>query len=237
MRKFILAAGLTGMLMFGTGCEKSDVPTTQVAVVDMSRLFEDTGQESVVRGEMQAQIAKYQGQMKPMIDAERKRITATAASRGKKLTSEETDKILAQSPAVQQLQGQAAQALNAYHQDLLNKFANTINPVIHKVATDRGLTLLIQLPNPSVVFWDPNTEITDDVLKAINQDTSIFAETPPGGSPSATAPAPGTEGAPGPSMESGPAANPPAGLEPTNPAPATQPSQGPAAPDQMTPAK
>ena len=37
------------MLMFGTGCEESRMcPPRKVAVVDMSRLFEDTGQESVV---------------------------------------------------------------------------------------------------------------------------------------------------------------------------------------------
>jgi Skp family chaperone for outer membrane proteins len=95
------------------------------------------------------------------------------------------------------LQRDAEEAQNAYQGDLqeaLGKVAQKFGGTAVKYAHDNGFTILLNVAQsqqalPTVLWWDPSTDITQAAINAYNVSSGVPAPPPPTPAPARRAPA------------------------------------------------
>jgi Skp family chaperone for outer membrane proteins len=95
------------------------------------------------------------------------------------------------------LQTDAEEAQNAYQSDLqeaYSKVAQKFGGTAVKYAHDNGFTILVNVGQsqqglPTVLWWDPTTDITQAAINAYNVSSGVAAPPPPTPAPARRAPA------------------------------------------------
>jgi Skp family chaperone for outer membrane proteins len=95
------------------------------------------------------------------------------------------------------LQADAEEAQNSYQSDLqeaYSKVAQKFGGTAVKYAHDNGFTILVNVGQsqqglPTVLWWDPTTDITQAAINAYNVSSGVAAPPPPTPAPARRAPA------------------------------------------------
>ncbi|MEE4186018.1 MAG: OmpH family outer membrane protein [Gammaproteobacteria bacterium] len=183
-----------------TGCGPQQGASAQVAIIDLSIVARETGQDVVIRqraeegiNELTNQLQQLAASLDQQLADEREKAgaapSAEDAARLQQLTAQARQQ-------VGQAQQQAQQQANDLEAELIEDFRQDLLPLAKQIAAERGLSLI--LSKDVFVFWvDEAVDITDAVVAAWQ------AQTP---APATAEPAAAVSPEPAPAPE--PAANP-----------------------------
>lgn len=178
-----------------TGCGPQQAAGGQVAIIDLSIVARETGQDVVIReraeegiNELTNQLQQLAAGLDQQLADEREKAgetpSAEDAARLQQLTTQARQQVSqAQQTAQQQANDLEAQLVEDFRQDLL--------PLAQKIAAERGLSLI--LSQDVFVFWvDDSVDITDAVVAAW-QAQAPAAAAEPAAAPAAPQPEPAAE--------------------------------------------
>lgn len=170
----LMAAALMGMMSV-VGCSQQAAQQAGsshggLAVVDLDVVAASTGRTQEInelllvrQNALNQDLEKLQTRLNQEIAEKKKEHADPPTDEQKALQAQwEKNKLALQLQARQQ----AAQALQAYRQELLIRFRNEIKPVAQEVAATRGLSVVIPKNEGFLLSVDPGVDITADVIKA-----------------------------------------------------------------------
>lgn len=182
----------------------------KVAVVDFERAVVESveGKKASEKfnATLQAKQADLEKRQKDIDDSTKKLQTGarTLSDTAKAELQKDIDK---KNTDLQRLNEDAQKELQTLRDELLRPIAERATAILNAMAAKEGYTLVVDISNPqtNVVFWNPKSDITAELIKQI--DASAPAAPAASGPPPATTPAPKA------------AAPPPNAVRPTTPAP------------------
>jgi len=156
----------------------------QVAVIDLGKVAQDTGQDIVIRDRAEAGIAEINNQLQQLAADLDEQLTTERDKIGVAPNEQEAarlQQLRAQArQQVNQAQMQAQQQANDLESQLVLEFREELMPLAEKIASDRGLKLI--LSKDIFIFWaDDAIDITADVVAAWQAQVPELEVTAPDG--------------------------------------------------------
>jgi outer membrane protein len=96
---------------------------------------------------------------------------------------------------LQRLNEDAKKELQALRDELLRPIAEKATALMNALAEERGYTLVVDISNPqtNIAFWNPNYDVTGELIKRIDAAPPAASEAPKQAAPAAGATRPATQ--------------------------------------------
>jgi outer membrane protein len=180
------AAALVGTLVWWspTGQAQGLAPS-RVGYVDLQRVLARSQAGAAARD----QLEKERGSMQKQVDGTRTEIQKMQEELEKKgqLLSPESrrekqEALERKVRDARRLMDDLQKELQKKEQDLTVKVLNDISGVVAQVGKERGFTVIVEKRGAAVIWGAPESDITDDIIKAANNSApaSAPAAKPPG---------------------------------------------------------
>jgi outer membrane protein len=173
------AAALVGTLVWWspTGQAQGLAPS-RVGFVDLQRVLARSQAGAAARD----QLEKERGTMQKQVDGTRNEITKMQEELEKKgqLLSPESrrekqEALERKVRDARRLMDDLQKELQKKEQDLTVKVLNDISGVVAQVGKERGFTVIVEKRGAAVIWGAPESDITDDIIKAANNSAPASA--------------------------------------------------------------
>lgn len=199
---FTLAAfGLSSLLVHAQ-------PAPKILVVDLAKLYDShykteehvaklTGDEKKASGELEKLNAEGNTlveQYKELIEqAKNPALTGEARTKAEAESQKKLEQIQAKQNEVGTFRNNATRSIQQRLKTFMSLMLDEIGKIATEIAKKKGATLLIDKSGPSaigvsnIIYFDPAYDITDEVMKEINQDRPASPVTAPSAAPASSA--------------------------------------------------
>jgi Skp family chaperone for outer membrane proteins len=194
MKRFvavICAGALAAIGAFAfNGCQKNDAAETsgnnsRIAVVDLDKVATDLGWMNDLKGNLD----ELNKQLTTQLDHAKQQYVAQIQSKKLEFAPHDSDKLTAEQQQILQGMQQIAQQLlerlqqaggtefNNYRQQSILQYREAIRPIVQQVAEDKRLWYVSER-NASVLYYDPDADVTDSVIDAARAHPPILTSVP-----------------------------------------------------------
>ncbi len=199
---FTLAAfGLSSLLVHAQ-------PAPKILVVDLAKLYDShykteehvaklTGDEKKASEELEKLNAEGNTlveQYKELIEqAKNPALTGEARTKAEAESQKKLEQIQAKQNEVGTFRNNATRSIQQRLKTFMSLMLDEIGKIATEIAKKKGATLLIDKSGPSaigvsnIIYFDPAYDITDEVMKEINQDRPASPVTAPSAAPASSA--------------------------------------------------
>jgi outer membrane protein len=172
MKQRYLPRGLSTSLLaiftlFSFAVNAQEFPTTRVAVVSVEKVFGESNMAKATQKKLELEFAKRQNELR---DSMQKIKTAAEKLDRDAAVMSEADRIRKQRELadqdreLQRKQREFTEDLNQRNFEERAKIAEKANVILRQIAEQRKIDLIVQ----DAAYVSPKVDITDDVIKALN---------------------------------------------------------------------
>jgi len=183
------AFAATGAMVF-SGCQKTDSADAggsnpRVGVVDLDKVATDLGWMNDMKGSLDELHKEFATEL----DHAKQQYIAQIQSEKLQLAPHDSDKLTPEQQQIIQGMQQVAQQLldklqqaavnldSNYRQQSILQYRQALSPIVQQVAEDKRLWYISER-NASVLYYDPDADVTDSVIDAARAHPPILTSVP-----------------------------------------------------------
>lgn len=156
------------MIAILTGCDRLGGNTA--AVIDLTAISKATGQDEVVKSQMEKATIELNAQLSEAAAQLEKQLADKKEEYGESATQEQNKELqkfaLSAGQQLKQNQAMAQQQAQQYQRGLLLTWRDQIQPVVEEVARKHNAKVVL-VSNPALMWFDESVDITGEVIAAL----------------------------------------------------------------------
>jgi len=141
------------------------------AVIDNSRVFDESNQGRAANQQIQANVDSWQQQLQTL-QTEIQTLMTQRQQQGSVMTpaalAELNDQIQEKQLDLQRRREDAQRQATAIQSQVLADLEGILSPVVSQLATELGYTAVLNSQTPGLLHFDPAIDITDELIARLN---------------------------------------------------------------------
>ncbi len=164
-----------------TGCENFTPPQSTV-VIDINAVANATGQAAIIKKQIEiankdltSQLETISSKLNEQLENEKEKVSKKPTNNDKQNMQQLT---LQANQKMQQAKMLASQKSQQYQATLIQQLRKSVMPIAKKIASDRNADIVTIVDN-SMIWFNPEVDITDEVIAEIRAQRAIQMEQQP----------------------------------------------------------
>jgi outer membrane protein len=152
----------------------------KIAYINPPRIFQESvdGKAALSRVNTLTQKKQAEGQAKQKaLQDNQQKLQASGGVMSDAARSQLEKEIERQTTDIQRFQQDAQSEIQELQNEVQNDFVKKVTPILHQIATEKGLQLLFNAPEAGFAWTDPGLDLTTEVIKKLDA-TAKPAATP-----------------------------------------------------------
>jgi len=169
MSKTLTSLIFTISLLGLSGCDKFQASPSSV-VLDLDAIAQATGQAATIQQQIESANQELNTQLATISTKLNEQLIVEKDKLGKKPSKADKENLekltLQANQKMQQAKAIATQKAQQYRAALILQLRNNVKPIAEEIASKRGAKVVLS-SNNSMIWFDPEIDITDEVIAAI----------------------------------------------------------------------
>ena len=174
----LLAISVTSLVFVSASAYKNSNENSTVAIIDLNRVAQETGYSRQISTQINGLKNNLQNELSQAQQVLTVSINEKKEEFGKKPSKDqqkELDELFVNAKLqLQQAQQQALGVIQQEQSSLVNQLYDVLRPYAKRIANEKGINVVILKSDTLIFDYNPDSDITDEVVAAVVEAKAIF---------------------------------------------------------------